>query len=214
MPPNFTRALRKGAVSSGTFVLAPFLTICFFFYKLHRISTRLGQNHQSVKGYKSYQQFDFKGQIGVTGVKNVKTIFFYGKCYSSYMLHSRVTWLRYINKLETLYKTYWLKSRSWVIWGHRGQKFIFTKMLLLIQYTLYGHVTYAYKQAWDPLQNSLTQISIWGHLGSYGQKVISTKSDITRPCYIAWLQDSCICISLRPSTCVVGQGSTRCHPKS
>ena len=44
------------------------------------------------------------------------------------------------------------------------------KMLLLIQYTLYGHVTYAYKQAWNPLQNSLTQISIWGHLGSHGSK--------------------------------------------
>ena len=88
------------------------------------------------------------------------------------------------------------------------------KMLLLIQYTLYGHVTYAYKQAWDPLQNSLTQISIWVIWGYMGQKVISTKSDITRPCYIEWLQDSCTCISLRPSTCVVGQGSTRCHPES
>ena len=127
MPPNLPRALRKGAVSSGTFVLAPFLTICFFFYKLHRISTRLGQNHQWVNGYKSYQQFDLKGQVGVTGVKNVKKFCFYGKCYSSYMLHSRVTWLRYINKLETLYKTYWLKSRFFVIWGHRGQKFSFTK---------------------------------------------------------------------------------------
>ena len=121
------RALGKGAVSSGTFVLAPFLTICFFFYKLHRISTKLGQNHQWVKGYKSYQQFDLKGQIRVTGVKNVKKSCFYGKCYSSYMLYSRVTWLRYINKLETLFKTYWLKSQFWVIWGHRGQKFIFTK---------------------------------------------------------------------------------------
>ena len=127
MPPNLPRALRKGAVSSGTFVLAPFLTICFFFYKLHRISTKLGQNHHGVRGYKSYQQFDLKGQVGVTGVKNVKKFCFHGKCYSSYMLHCRVTWLRYINKLETLYKTYWLKSRFWVIWGHRGQKFIFTK---------------------------------------------------------------------------------------
>ena len=44
------------------------------------------------------------------------------------------------------------------------------KMLLFILYTLYGHVTYAYKQAWDPLQNSLTQILIWGHLGSHGSK--------------------------------------------
>ena len=127
IPPNLPRALGKGAVSSGTFVLAPFLTICFFFYKLHRISTKLGQNHQWVKGYKSYQQFDLKGQVGVTGVKNVKKLCFYKKCYSPYMLHSRVTWLRYINKLETLYKTYWLKFRFWVIWGHMGQKFVFTK---------------------------------------------------------------------------------------
>ena len=127
MPPNFTRALRKGAVSSGTFVLAPFLTICFFFYTLHRISTKLGQNYQWVKCYKSYQQFDFKGQIEVTRVKNIKKLCFYGKCYSSYLLQSRVTWLKYINKLETLYKTYRLKIRLWVIWGHRGQKFIFTK---------------------------------------------------------------------------------------
>ena len=44
------------------------------------------------------------------------------------------------------------------------------KLLLLIQHTLYGHVTYGYKQAWDPLQNLLTQISIWGHLGSQGSK--------------------------------------------
>ena len=129
MPPNLPRALRKGAVSSGTFVLAPFLTICFFFYKLHRISTKLGQNHQWVKGYKSYQQFDLKVQVGVTGVKNVKNFCFYGKCYS-YMLHSRVTWLKYIKKLETLYKTHWLTFRFGVIWGHRGQKFIFTNYAL------------------------------------------------------------------------------------
>ena len=89
--PNLPRALPKGAVSSGTFVLAPFLTICFFFYKLHRISTKLGQNYQWVNGYKSYQQFDDKGHVGVTGVKNVFKNCFYGKCYSFYMLHSRVT---------------------------------------------------------------------------------------------------------------------------
>ena len=40
-----------------------------------------------------------------------------------------------------------LKSRFWVIWGHRGQKFIFTKNASLHTITLYGHVTYAYKQA-------------------------------------------------------------------
>ena len=38
---------------------------------LHRISTKLGQNDQWVNGYKSYQQFDLKGHVGVTGVKKV-----------------------------------------------------------------------------------------------------------------------------------------------
>ena len=131
------------------------------------------------------------------------------------MLHSRVTWLRYINKLETLYKTYWLKFRFWVIWGHRGQKFIFTKnasphTILHCMVTWLMHINKLetlYKTHWLKFRFGV----IWGHMG---QKVISTKSDITRPCYIAWLQDSCICISLRPSTYVVGQGSTRCHPES
>ena len=35
------------------------------------ISTKLGQNDQWVSGYKSYQQFDLKGHVGVTGVKKV-----------------------------------------------------------------------------------------------------------------------------------------------
>ena len=37
----------------------------------------------------------------------------------------------------------------------------------------------------------------WGH---WGQKVIFTKNAVTRPCYIAWLWDSHMCISLRPYT--------------
>ena len=39
---------------------------------LNAISTKLGQNDQWVSGYKSYQQFDLKGYVGVTGVKKVK----------------------------------------------------------------------------------------------------------------------------------------------
>ena len=31
------------------------------------------------------------------------------------------------SNFQNFYKTYWLKSRFWVIWGHRGQKLIFTK---------------------------------------------------------------------------------------
>ena len=55
-------------VSSSFFFL---LTICFFFHMLHAILTKLGQNDQWVSGYKSYQQFDLKGHVGVTGVKKV-----------------------------------------------------------------------------------------------------------------------------------------------
>ena len=47
------------------------LTICFFSRMLNWISTKLGQNDQWVSGYKSYQQFDLKGHVGVTGVKKV-----------------------------------------------------------------------------------------------------------------------------------------------
>ena len=38
------------------------------------ISTKLGQNDQWVSGYKSYQQFDLKGHVGVTGVKKVNLV--------------------------------------------------------------------------------------------------------------------------------------------
>ena len=47
------------------------LTICFFFHMLYQILTKLGQNDQWVTNYKSYQQFDLKGHVGVTGVKKV-----------------------------------------------------------------------------------------------------------------------------------------------
>ena len=38
---------------------------------LYRILTKLGQNDQWLTNYKSYQQFDLKGHVGVTGVKKV-----------------------------------------------------------------------------------------------------------------------------------------------
>ena len=77
IPPNLARALPKGTVSSGIFALTRFLTICFFSYKLPRILTKLGQNLQLVSSYKSYQQFDPKRYVGVTGVKSILNIQFY-----------------------------------------------------------------------------------------------------------------------------------------
>ena len=180
------------------------------------------------------------------------------------MLHSRVTWLSYINRLEILYKIYWLKFRFWVIWFHRGQKFIFTKnasphaiyivwsrdlwietnlrpftKLIDSNFNLGSFGVTGVKEViftkyatpptyyvvwscdlctwytWRPatkvtILNFCLKV-IWGHRG---QKFISTKSDITRPCYIARLQDSYMCISLTPSTYVVVQGSTSCHSES
>ena len=38
------------------------------------ISTKLRQKDQYVSGYQSYQQFDLKGYVGVTGVKNVNHV--------------------------------------------------------------------------------------------------------------------------------------------
>ena len=36
----------------------------------------------------------------------------------------------HINQLDTLYKSYGRKNSSGVIWGHRGQKVIFTKIAI------------------------------------------------------------------------------------
>ena len=143
IPPNLPRALRKGAVSSGIFALTRFLTICFFFYKLHWISTKLGQNLQLVSRYKSYQQFDPKRYIGATGVKNVKKYCLYGKCYSSYMIYSRATWQMYINKFGTLYKSYCLRFWYGVIWGHQGWKVHFCEKMFQLNFLkIYYHELY------------------------------------------------------------------------
>ena len=41
---------------------------------LYQILTKLGQNDQWVSGYKSYQQFDLKGHVRVTDVKEVNHV--------------------------------------------------------------------------------------------------------------------------------------------
>ena len=41
-----------------------------------------------------------------------------------------VMWFMHINQLDTLYKSYGRKNSSGVIWGHRGQKVIFTKIAI------------------------------------------------------------------------------------
>ena len=41
---------------------------------LHWILTKPNQNNQQACGYKSYQQFDLKGHVGVTGVKKINHV--------------------------------------------------------------------------------------------------------------------------------------------
>ena len=48
-------------------------------------------------------------------------------CYFSFRLHAMVMGLMHIDQLDTLYKSYGSRNSSGVIWGHRGQKVIFTK---------------------------------------------------------------------------------------
>ena len=43
------------------------------------------------------------------------------------MLHSMTIRLIHEHQLETLYLLYEVKCQPWVIWGHRGQKVIFSK---------------------------------------------------------------------------------------
>ena len=50
---------------------------CYSSYMLNWILTKFGQKHQWVSGYKSYQQFDLKGHVEVTGVKKV---IYFSKC--------------------------------------------------------------------------------------------------------------------------------------
>ena len=47
------------------------------------------------------------------------------------MLHSITIRLIQVDQLEFLYLCYGVKRQSWVIWGHWGQKVIFTKNALI-----------------------------------------------------------------------------------
>ena len=67
------------------------------------------------------------GSFGVTGVKRS---FLQKKCSNSSMLRSMTIRLIHVDKLETLYLCYGFKCQSGVIWGHGGQKVIFTKNVL------------------------------------------------------------------------------------
>ena len=138
--------------------------------------------------------------------------------YSFYSLHSMVMWLMHMVNLIALYKSCTQKKYpgSFGVTGVKSSSFFqkFIKMLLLLHFKTYDHVTHIYDVASHPLYSyyPLGQSGVkWGHRG---QKVIFTKKFITRLYNIAWSLDLCICNSSRPSTQVWGQRSIKGHLRS
>ena len=91
-----------------------------------------------------------------------------------------------MHKLDPLYKSYGPKNSSGVIWGHGGQKVIFTKKAS--SPSEYVALT-RYLCTCISLINSTKVMVLKIHPGSFGghrgQKVIFTKNAVTHPCYIA-----------------------------
>ena len=94
---------------------------------LHPILTSLGPNSKWVNAHLWHDQFGVKGHVGFTGVKK---IIFTKKCYFSRLL-CMALWLIRIHHLNTPFKSYQLIFK---IWGHRGQKVIFTKNAITPSY--------------------------------------------------------------------------------
>ena len=71
----------------------------------------------------SYDQIGVKGRVGVTRVKKVKN--------SKTLLLLQITRYGHVTHVYAsawpLYKSYYFKNSPGVIWGHSGQKVIFTK---------------------------------------------------------------------------------------
>ena len=106
------------------------------------------------------------GHLGSLGSKG----HFHLKCYNSSNLHSMTIRLIHVHQLLTLYLFDGVKYQSRVIWGHWGQKVIFTKQ----------DITHPCYLIW-PLDSYtcislrvstyvMGEMSIWGHLGSLGSK--------------------------------------------
>ena len=105
---------------------------------------------QSYVGLWSWDSCNSAGvSLGGHGVGSQRSkVHFHQKCYFSYKLYGIVMGLMHIRQLDTLYKSYGSRNSPGVIWGHRGQKVIFTKnAMFLLQITWYGRGTHAYSSA-------------------------------------------------------------------
>ena len=81
-----------------------------------------------------------------------------------------VLWLMHINQLDTPYKSYRLKFDYGVIWGHWGQKVIFTKNAISpTDYMVWSCVMHIYQLDTPYKSYRLKFIFgvIWGHKVSF-----------------------------------------------
>ena len=92
--------------------------------------------------------------------------------------------LIHVHQLLTLYLSYGVKYQSRVLWGHGGQKVIFTKNVSTpfnyVALTLY--ICYNLTPLYQIYGYTKSPGVIWGH---WGQKVIFTENVITCLCHIA-----------------------------
>ena len=114
-------------------------------------------------------------------------------------------WLMYIHQLDPLYKSYGSKNSPGVIWGHRGQKVIFTKNATSPTVYRVWSCDSCTCISLTPLYKSYGSKNspgvIWGHRG---QKVIFTINATSPTDYRVRSRDSCTYIRLTPSTNVMG----------
>ena len=90
---------------------------------LHSMTIRLIQVDQLQTLYLCYGgHMSIWGHLGTLGSKG----HFHYKCYNLSMLHSMTIRLIQVDQFETLYLCYGVICQSGVIWGHWGQKVIFT----------------------------------------------------------------------------------------
>ena len=78
--------------------------------------------------------------------------------------------LMHIHQLDTLYKSYGSRNSAGVIWGHRGQKVIFTKNAIYPSYYMVWSRDSFWFISWNPSTKVMGLEIYPGHLGSLGSK--------------------------------------------
>ena len=111
----------------------------------------------------------------------------------------------HIHQLDTLYKSYGSRNSPGVIWGHKGQKVIFTKNAISPTDYMLWSCDLCILISYIP---STKVMGLEIQSGSFGvtgvKRSFSPKNAISPSDYMVWSLDSCIFISSIPSTKLMG----------